>query len=397
MRRMFFVTLLILLVILVLIAGCSTTASPTSKAPASATTSAAPPPTSASAAPASSSVAPGSSAAAKDAAKPIELKFTSGSPFTTGLGAVTLVPWKEKIEAGTAAIGKPVKITLYGTETLVKFVDTYDGVIKGIADIGAPWGPQHFPGRMPLMEVFQLPMLFPTATAASQAAQELYDTRKEFQNELKDAKLLFFCSTPPTVISSRTKQIKTLEDMKGMKMTARPGYTSLMVEKLGGVPVSMAPPEAYQAAERGVVDTIIFNWDGHMVFKYYEVTKYRTETPVSLYSDPLACSINLNTWNKLPPEVQAVFNENSGMKWATEGGKAFDASGMAIRNKIRELDQKAGNPDVYMIPNDEFQRWVKAITPLYDKWIADTEAKGLPGKSIFEDVKRLAAKYSAAK
>ncbi len=314
--------------------------------------------------------------------------------MTTGLGGVVLTPWIKQVEERTAAIGKPVKITAYGAEALAKFQDSYDSIIRGIADITAPWGPQHFPGRMPLLEVLQLPVLFPSGTVASQVAQELFDTRPEIQNELKEAKLLFFCSTPPVAIHSRVKQIKVLEDMKGMKMTARPGYTSLLVERLGGVPVSMAPPEAYQAAERGVVDTICFNWDGTLVFKYYEVTKYRTDTPVSLYSDPLACSMSWDTWNKLPPEVQKVIDELSGMPQSTTAGQAFDKSSEEVRNKIREIDAKVGNPDVYMVPDDEFQRWVQAVIPLYDKWATDIEAKGMPGKSILDDVKRLAAKYS---
>ena len=333
-------------------------------------------------------------AAAPEAGKPIELKFTSGSPFHAGLGGVILTPWAKEIEARTAAIGKPVKITLYGLQALAKFPDTYDAVIKGIADIGAPWGPQHFPGRMPLLEVLQMPVLYGSATVASQVAQELYDTRPEIQEEMKETKLLFFSSTPPVAIHSRTKQIKTLDDFKGMKITARPGYTSFLVEALGGIPVTMSPPEAYQAAERGVVDAIMFNWDGTIVFKYFEVTKYRTVTPISLYSDPLACSMNLDVWNKLPPEVQKIFDELSGMPQSTAAGKAFDASSDEIMNKIIEIDQKAGNPPPYMIPDDEFQKWLPVITPLYDRWTSDTEAKGLPGKSILGDAMRLADKYS---
>ena len=152
-----------------------------------------------------------------------------------------------------------------------------------------------------------------------------------------------------------------------MKVTARPGYTSFMVEALGGTPVTMAPPEAYQAAERGVVDTIMFNWDGTIVFKYFEVTKYRTVTPISLYSDPLACSMNLNTWNKLPPEVQKIFDELSGMPQSTAAGKAFDGSSNGIMNTIKGIDAKAGNPEPYMVPDAEFQRWVQVITPLYGR------------------------------
>jgi TRAP-type C4-dicarboxylate transport system substrate-binding protein len=239
-----------------------------------------------------------------------------------------------------------------------------------------------------------MPVLYGSATVASQVGQELYDTRPEIQEEMNETKLLFFCSTPPVAIHSRTKQIKTLDDFKGMKITARPGYTSFLVEALGGIPVTMSPPEAYQAAERGVVDAIMFNWDGTIVFKYHEVTKYRTETPISLYSDPLACSMNLDTWSKLPPEVQAIFDELSGMPQSTAAGKAFDVSSDEIRAKVTGIDQKAGNPPSYMIPDDEFQKWMTVITPLYDKWTSDTAAKGLPAKSVLDDAMRLAKKYS---
>jgi len=333
-------------------------------------------------------------AAAPKEGEAIELKFTSGSPFIAGLGAVVLTPWAKEIEKRTAAIGKPVKITLYGLQALAKFQDTYDAVIKGIADVGAPWGPQHFPGRMPLLEVLQLPVLCESSTVACQLGQELYDTRPEIQEEMKETKLLFFCSTPPVAIHSRTKQIKTLDDFKGMKITARPGYTSFLVEALGGIPVTMSPPEAYQAAERGVVDAIMFNWDGTIVFKYFEVTKYRTVTPIGLYTDPLICSMNLDTWNNLPPEVQEIFDELSGMPQSTLAGNTFDASEEELKNQVLEIDQKAGNPPLYMIPDDEFQKWLSVITPLYDRWTSETEAKGLPAKSILDDAMKIAEKCS---
>jgi len=326
--------------------------------------------------------------------KPIELRFTSGAPFFAGLGKVALAPWAKELEERSAAIGKPVKVTLYSLGSLAAFPDTYDAIIKGIADIGAPWGPSHFPGRMPLLEVLQLPMLFPSGIVASQVAQELYDTRPEIQEELKEAKLLFFCSSPPVVIHCKTRQIEILEDMEGMKITTRPGYTSFTVEKLGGVPVTITPPEAYQALERGVVDSVTMNWDGSMVFKYHEVTKYRTETPMSLYSDPLACSISIDTYNKLPQEVQEIIDEISGMPQSIIAGKAFDESCNEVKNTVMGIDKKAGNPPPYMITDDESQKWIEAITPLYDQWIEEVEAKGLPGRSIFEDVKRLTEKYS---
>ena len=74
--------------------------------------------------------------------------------------------------------------------------------------------------------------------------------------------------------------------------------------------------------------------------------------------------------------------------------EAFDTENVSSLGVIKEYDKKMGNPDFYYMPEDEFQRWVQAVTPLYEKWIADIEAKGLPGRAIFEDIQRLAAKYN---
>ncbi len=324
----------------------------------------------------------------------IELKFSSGAPFTVGLGKNIYVAWIAKIEEQTAAIGKPVKFTTFPQEALAKFNDQYDLVVKGVADVDGPWGPQHFPGRMPLLESLQLPCLFPSSAVASQVAHELVNARPEIQKEMSEAKLLFFDTTPPAGISVRGKQIKTLDDFKGLKMSSRPGMANFIIQSLGATPVPMSPTDAYQALERGVIDGVIMNWDGTMTFKYMDVTKYRTATPFSLWSDPLACSMNLNTWNKLPPEVQKIIEQNSGLAQSKIAGETFDKGQDAILNIIKQADQKAGNPDIYSIPDSEFKSWLAAVNPLYDKWIADVSAKGLPGKAVYDSLRSIMTKYS---
>jgi hypothetical protein len=53
-----------------------------------------------------------------------------------------------------------------------------------------------------------------------------------------------------------------------------------------------------------------------------------------------------------------------------------------------------GNPPIYELPKGELERWTSAVQPVYDKWTAKMEAKGLPGKAILEDARRLVKKYS---
>ena len=395
MKRFFMFTMAILLIGILIMAGCSQPAA-TSSAPVppktttQAPATSAPPKTSAPA----SSAAPASSVPAA-AAKPIELKFSSGSPPPpSGLSTID-ANWAKLIEERTAAIGKPVKITFYSAQALGKMADQYNLLSSGFADIVAPWGPQHFPGRMPGLEILQLPCLFPSSEIASQVSYELVQKRPELQKETSEAKLLFFHSSPTAGISMRTKQIKTFEDMNGMKVAARPGVTSETVKALGGVPVGMGVPDTYAALQSGVLDGGIINWEAQNSFKWYEVTKYRTSTPIGLFTDPLALSMSWTTWNKLPPEVQKIFEASDiyGVGGFQKAGKAYDEFGVKALDAIKAYDQKAGNPDVYTVTNEDFQKWTAAVTPLYDTWIKNATAKGLDGQGIFDDLQTIIKKY----
>ena len=389
MKRFFLVTLAVLLIGAFVFAGCSQPAATSAPPPKTQTQTQVPTtPT------APSSTSPATTTPA--AAKPIELKFSSGSPPPpSGLSTIDS-NWAKLIEERTAAIGKPVKITFYWAEALGKMADQYNLLSNGFADIVAPWGPQHFPGRMPGLEVLQLPCLFPSSEIASQVSWKLIEKRPELQKETSEAKLLYFHSSPTAGISMRTKQIKIFDDLKGMKIAARPGVTSETVKALGAVPVGMGVPDTYAALQSGVLDGGIINWEAQNSFKWYEVTKYRSSTPVGLFTDPLALSMSWSTWNKLPPEVQKVFEATDiyGVGGSQKAGKAYDEFGMKALDTIKAYDQKASNPDVYAVSKDDFQKWTAAVTPLYETWIKNVEAKGLPGRAIFDDLQSIIKTYS---
>ena len=183
--------------------------------------------------------------------------------------------------------------------------------------------------------------------------------------------------------------------MKGLKAMVRGGLDTQTMEALGTVPVPLPMPEVYLALERGTIDMATLNWEGSVAFKWFEVTKYRTELPIGLNASCLITAMNLDTWNSLPPDVQAIFTELSGVYLSKLLGQGMDkVQPVLVKNVIKKYDAKVGNPDFYYMPEDEFQRWVEAVTPIYEKWITDMEAKGLPGRAIFEDVQRLAKKYN---
>jgi len=322
------------------------------------------------------------------------MKFSHNVPVASAMHKDINLPWAEKIKERTTAIGKPVEITFFPNSVLGKASEQYDLVVDGVVDITGNWGPQNEPGRFYLIRALELPFLFTGATAAAQTAQELFDTRPEIKQEFREAKLLYFHPTGSYEIHTNKLQVKTLNDFKGLKIRGTGGVNSDVITALGATPIAIDVGEVYPSLEKGVLDGTLINWEGAMAFKYYEVTKYRTQIPQGLTLSILAVSMNLNTWNKLPPDVQKIFEEYSGMAMSRQNGQTFDKVNNQLLQVIKQKDKAAGNPDVYVVPQDELQKWKSTVSPIYDKWVADIEAKKLPGKSILDDVRRLAEKYS---
>jgi hypothetical protein len=49
--------------------------------------------------------------------------------------------------------------------------------------------------------------------------------------------------------------------------------------------------------------------------------------------------------------------------------------------------------EIYNLPADELAKWKAAMNPIYQKWVTDMNAKGLPGQAILDDAMKLNEKY----
>lgn len=112
------------------------------------------------------------------------------------------------------------------------------------------------------------------------------------------------CSQGATYMLTK-KLIKTLDDLKGLKLRS-PGAYGKMMKNLGASPVTMAFAEVYTSLATGVIDGIAGNplvdiRDG----KWYEVAKYLY--PVTLSGTQAAPIIaNLKAWNNLPEDLKEI-------------------------------------------------------------------------------------------
>ncbi|NQT55757.1 MAG: TRAP transporter substrate-binding protein DctP, partial [Desulfobacteraceae bacterium] len=197
-------------------------------------------------------------------AKPIELSYSNFFP-PTHIQAKLGDSWAKEIEKRTN--GK-VKITYYPGGALLKGPKIYDGVLKGISDIGMSCL-AYTRGIFPSMEVIDLPMGYPSGGAATAIIDEFYNKFKP--KELSKVKIMYLHAHGPGLLHSK-KPVKKLEDMKGLKVRST-GLSAKVVEALGGVPVAMGQGGTYEALQKGVVDATFSPMEVLKGWKQGEVIK----------------------------------------------------------------------------------------------------------------------------
>jgi TRAP-type C4-dicarboxylate transport system substrate-binding protein len=250
----------------------------------------------------------------------------------------------------------------------------------------------YYPGQFDLLDCISLPFMAPNGEVASRAAWALYQKYPEIQAQTKKAKMLTIWTTEPYFFLTTKKQIKTLEDFKGLKIRMTGGPPTEMMKLLGGIPTLISMNDVYTALQKGVLDGMAGPAEAISGFRFYEVAKYYTYVPtVATWFMHL---MNWDTWNSFPPDVQKAIGSVSGERQAVRyGGGVFDRA----RDEMKGVIAKAGYEMIeYTPPKQEIDRWIKvAGKPVWDQWAAKMEAKGYSNaRQILQDCLSLVDKFS---
>jgi TRAP-type transport system periplasmic protein len=312
--------------------------------------------------------------------KPIELKFATFAPPTHYVSTSVYIPWAKQIEEKTNG---RVKIVFYWSETLGKAKDLYDMVLRGIADIASN-APGHTPGRFPLSEVLEILPNVPSAVVGSRVAWQLY--QEVLKQEYPDVKMLLAVMVDPMDVHLR-KNIKSMSDLKGLRLRASGPKQMGWVRALGASPVALGPGEVYDALQKGVIDGVVNGFSATRDFKYAEVT--RSHLVLNLGSPAVMMPMNLKVWNSLRPEDQKAIEEVSGLKFSVAEGQAFDTQSQLAVEEVKKL----GHNIIVPTPAER-QMIVERAEPMIAGWIEDMNKKGLPGKKVYDRAIELVEQYS---
>ncbi len=288
--------------------------------------------------------------------------------------------WAREVEKRTQG---RVKITVFSAGTLTPADQCYDGVVKGISDIGMSCF-AYTRGRFPLTEVLDLPLGYPNGKVATRVANDFY--RRFRPRELNDVKVLYLHAHGPGLLHTK-KPVRKLEDMKGLKIRST-GLSAKVVSDLGGVPVAMPQGSTYESLQKGVVDGTIGPIEVLKGWKQGEVIKSTTNCSAIGYTTTMFVVMNQKKWNSLPKDIQKIIEEIN-QQWITVHGNTWDR----LDKEGRDFTLGLGN-QIIPLSQAENLRWKKAVSPVINEFITSAKAKGLPGDQAVKETEKLIQKYS---
>src|SRR5680860_710496 len=174
-------------------------------------------------------------------AENFELKVAHFLPAGHAVETDLVQPGGEAISEATNA---HVTITSYPGQTLLKASEIYEGVTKGVADVGiSAYG--YNIGRFPIAEAFTLPGIsWDSAVSAGKALTEGIETLDP--EELQDTHHLMSLSTGPGALLAKTP-VRNLDSLQGLQIAATSGVVGDALGMLGATPVVMPMPDVYEA------------------------------------------------------------------------------------------------------------------------------------------------------
>ena len=289
--------------------------------------------------------------------------------------------------AVAARTSHTVNFTELYAGSAVKVTETLEGVQNGIVDIGGMCYCFEA-SKMPL-HGFQIWAPFGTndPVKSLQIVREIYDKTPELAGDFEkrfNQKLLGLAAQDPYDLQT-TFPIKKLEDIKGRKIGGA-GANLPWVGLAGAIPVQTTGAVVYTSLQSGVYEGTIAFVSFQLGLKLYEITKFYTKVGFGAMTWHGA-QMNLDTWNALPADVQAVIAE-VGRDFETETGR-FVADYLV--NGFE--DMKKNGMTVNDLDPAERRRWAELLQNWPQEKVAEAEKKGLPGAQVINSLLDTAEKH----
>ena len=296
-----------------------------------------------------------------------------------------LAPWARKVEAES---GGRIRIEIFPSMQLGGApAQLLDQVRDGLADI--VWAmPASTPGRFAKIEVFELPFvpsgraLVNSRAIEDYAAANLLDEFREFRP------ICFSCRDHGVLHANRT--IRSIEDLKGLRLHVANRLAGEAVHALGAQGVSFPIPQVPMAVTGHVIDGCLDPWDVAPSLKLHDLLKFHTDfAESSLSTTTFVLAMNKTAHDRLPRDLKTIIDNNSGQVAAGMAGAMWDIEAKTVADMVRER----GDP-ITVLAAEEVSHWRKATEPVIAAWLKEIKTHKIDGGKLIASANTLVAKYA---
>lgn len=268
------------------------------------------------------------------------------------------------------------EIKLHYGGALSKSRENLDGISIGAFEM-AQFCASYHADKNPTLTTTDLPFLgVPDLATQVKVDFALYD-HPAVQKDLGrwNAKLLMPSPMPQYNLLGKGEAPTTLSDFEGMRVRALGGVGNAM-KTIGAVPTTVTASEAYQAIDSGTVQAVAFAPHAHLSFKTVEAGNWWTN---NLNPGTVSCPVvvSKDAYDMLSPDFQKALDESvepAIQHYLDTYAKVYD--------KFYPVLEENGVTQITFSAEELANFKAAAGKPVWDQWVEDMSAKGLPAADL---------------
>ncbi len=279
-----------------------------------------------------------------------------------------------------SATNNAVTIKIYPAGALGKGpVEQYQRAVRRIAEIS--YGlPGYTSSVFPKTLLIELPGVTQGHEDATRKLWKVMD--RHLRDEFKRTVPLALFVTPPAVFMMRDKPVRTLHDLKGLKIRVASRSAAAVISSYGATPVQMPATKVYTSISTGVVDGALMGSDSLLIFKLIEVAKYVTtglpEMPTTIFM-----VMNADAYNELSGEHRKTLDDLTGLDISLRSADGLAKFGQLALSRFEKLPGKT----IVTLTPEARAAFDKRAEAAVTKLLGELDGKGMPATEVVKAMK----------
>ncbi|GGL67693.1 TRAP transporter substrate-binding protein [Wenxinia marina] len=289
------------------------------------------------------------------------LKLAHWVPPQHVLTSSTIEPLQAAVE------GSGLEIEVYpGGELGAGPLEQYIRAVQGVADI--TWGLQGYTSsQFPRTMLSELPGALPEGMNGYDLIWNAYEAG-QLADEFPGTVPLALWLSEPNIFIMKDIDVRTPEDLQGLKIRVSGSAAAATIEALGATPVQMPAGEIYNALQTGLIDGVVTGASAVADFRLDEVANsYTIGAPLGRISFYLV--MNEARYNALPEAERTALDSIAGRALSQSAEEGWNARALETLDAL----EATGDNDVYYLSDEEAAAFGELTLPVTEQIVGSVD------------------------